>query len=116
MEIHIIEYKKEINKMAYEDLISSLSSSSTTDTLYAKAAEYLGVSLGTVLIIFIIISIWSLVWKGLALWKSATKKQPVWFVILLIVNTVGILEILYIFVFSKMDFSKKSKSDSKRKK
>ena len=45
---------------------------------------------------------WALVWKGLALWKSSRKNSPIWFVVLLIVNTLGLLEILYIFIFSKM--------------
>lgn len=53
-------------------------------------------------IIFIILaSVWSLVWKAFALWKAAGQKDKVWFVALLILNTMGILEILYIFVFSK---------------
>lgn len=50
--------------------------------------------------IFLLI-IWSLVWKGMALWTSARKGEKVWFVIFLVVNTLGILEILYIYVFSK---------------
>jgi hypothetical protein len=45
--------------------------------------------------------IWSLVWKGLALWKAARAGSKPWFIVLLIVNTVGILEILYIYVFSR---------------
>jgi methionyl-tRNA synthetase len=48
---------------------------------------------------------WIIAWKGLALWKSARLKQPVWFIVLLVVNTLGILEILYIFVFSKFGFN-----------
>ena len=52
-------------------------------------------------IIFWILIAWSLIWKGLALWKSARKGQNVWFVVLLLVNTFGILEILYLYVFSK---------------
>ena len=44
---------------------------------------------------------WSIVWKGLALWKAAHKGSKPWFVVLLIVNTVGILDILYLYVFSK---------------
>ncbi len=52
--------------------------------------------------IFIILgSIWSLVWKAFALWKAAGQKDKVWFVALIILNTLGILDILYIFVFSK---------------
>ncbi len=49
-----------------------------------------------------ILMIWSLIWKGLALWKSARAGSKIWFVVLLLVNTVGILEILYIYIFSKM--------------
>ncbi len=45
--------------------------------------------------------IWSLIWKGLALWKAARVGSKVWFVVLLVVNTFGILEILYLYVFSK---------------
>jgi Family of unknown function (DUF5652) len=51
--------------------------------------------------VIVIVAIWSLIWKGLALWKSAREGSKPWFVILLIVNTIGILEILYLYVFSK---------------
>lgn len=45
--------------------------------------------------------IWALPWKGVALWKSARNNHKKWFIALLIFNTLAILEILYIFVFSK---------------
>ena len=48
-----------------------------------------------------IIFIWSLLWKGLALWKSAKNDQRNWFMILLVLNTVGILELVYLFGFAK---------------
>jgi len=48
-----------------------------------------------------VIVIWSLFWKGLALWHSARNKQPWWFAVLLLVNTMGILEIIYLFVIAK---------------
>ncbi len=69
---------------------------------YELIANLLGVSVGAAVIILTIVSIWALVWKGLALWKSAGKKSIIWFIVLLVVNTLGILEILYIFVFSKI--------------
>jgi len=47
------------------------------------------------------IIIWSIIWKGLALWKAARLGSKVWFVVLLVVNTAGVLEILYLYVFSK---------------
>ena len=46
-------------------------------------------------------AIWVLPWKGMALWKSAREGSKAWFVVLLLLNTVGILDILYIYVFSK---------------
>ena len=44
-----------------------------------------------------ILVVWSLFWKGFALWRSAQNRQGWWFLILLIVNTMGILEIIYLF-------------------
>jgi hypothetical protein len=51
--------------------------------------------------LFAVVVLWSIIWKGLALWKAAKKGSKVWFVFLLVVNTVGILEILYLYVFSR---------------
>ncbi|HBQ25469.1 MAG TPA: hypothetical protein DD791_03660 [Syntrophomonas sp.] len=42
--------------------------------------------------------IWSVFWKGLALWRSARMNHKGWFIALLIINTVGIFEIVYIIV------------------
>jgi len=70
-----------------------------------------------ILALFLILIIWSYSWKLLALWKSARKGSSIWFIILALINTVGILEILYIFIFSKVNYkTKKNKSYSKRKK
>ena len=52
-------------------------------------------------IIVLALTAWTLVWKGLALWTAAHDKQKQWFIAILILNTVGILEIAYLFVFSK---------------
>ncbi len=45
--------------------------------------------------------LWTIFWKGMALWKAAKLDQRNWFVVMLIVNTVGILEIVYLFFFAK---------------
>ncbi len=42
--------------------------------------------------------IWSIFWKGLALWRSARMNHKGWFIALLVINTVGIFEIVYIIV------------------
>jgi len=47
------------------------------------------------------IYIWSIAWKGIALWRSAKLEQKNWFVAILILNTVGILEIVFLFFFAK---------------
>lgn len=44
---------------------------------------------------------WVLPWKGVALWKAAKNHNLKWFIAILILNTLAILEILYIFFFSK---------------
>ena len=51
---------------------------------------------------------WSLPWKGWALWKAANKKDKWWFIALLVVNTLAVLEILYIFYFSERKKEHKS--------
>lgn len=52
-------------------------------------------------LVILAITLWTLPWKGYALWLSARKDKKWWFIALLVINTIGILEILYIFVFSK---------------
>lgn len=49
----------------------------------------------------ILLAIWSIVWKGRAMWKAARLGHLGWFIALLLINTAGILDILYIYVFSK---------------
>lgn len=65
--------------------------------------------------VYMIIVLWSLTWKGLALWKSAKLLKPIWFVAMLVLNTLGILEILYIFVFSRLGFDHMSAKKPKKK-
>jgi len=52
-------------------------------------------------ILVVLSVVWSLPWKGVALWRSARNRHLVWFIFLLLVNTLAILEIIYIFGFSK---------------
>jgi predicted membrane protein len=59
---------------------------------------------------------WSFIWKGIALWKSARNTSYIWFIVLLLVNTLGILEILYIFVFSNCCVQNTAQSTKKEKK
>lgn len=48
-----------------------------------------------------LILLWTLPWMGIALWKAAKNDHKKWFIALLVINSFAILEILYIFIFSK---------------
>lgn len=52
-------------------------------------------------IVYYIILLWSLFWKGIALYRAAKNDQRNWFIVLLIINIFGILEIIYLFRFAK---------------
>ena len=95
--------------MASEEVYNQLAQQVGTDYVN-KFAALTGIPTQTTIIILAVvlafIFIWSLIWKALALWKSAKSDHKYWFVIILIVNTVGILEILYLYVFSKYDWNK----------
>lgn len=47
--------------------------------------------------LFLLLTAWSLVWKGFALWRAAQRQHSWWFVIMLLANTLGILELIYLF-------------------
>ncbi len=53
------------------------------------------------LILLIPLIIWEAVWKAIALWKSARNNQLPWFISILVLNTIGILPIVYIVFFQK---------------
>ena len=51
--------------------------------------------------LFVVLMIWSFIWKGAALWRAAKNEDKYWFIAILVLNTAGILEIVYLFMFSK---------------
>jgi len=75
------------------------------------AASQAGISLQTFTVIMSLVAFWTLIWKGLALWKSAEKKQKLVFVLLLILNDFGILELVYYFWLSKLGFKTSPKQE-----
>jgi hypothetical protein len=72
-----------------------------------------GVSDNVFLAFLIIVVLWDVVWKGIALWKSSKAGSLKWFVALLLLNTAGLLPILYLLFFAK---KKRIVVSSKRKK
>ena len=55
----------------------------------------------TLILLLVPIMIWELIWKGIGLWKSGRNNQIIWFIFILIVNSFGILPIIYILSFQK---------------
>lgn len=51
--------------------------------------------------VIILFALWSLPWKGIALWRAVKKDDKRWFIVLLVINTLAILDVLYIFLFNK---------------
>jgi len=64
----------------------------------------------------VILAIWELIWKGIALWNCGRNNQLVWFICILILNTAGILPIIYLLFFKKKASNKmQSKKRKKRR-
>jgi len=56
---------------------------------------------GTNIWVLIISIVWVLPWKGYALWTASQRRNKLWFIAILILNTFAILEIFYIFYVAK---------------
>lgn len=52
-------------------------------------------------ILLLLIVAWTMFWKGWALWRAARNSQKYWFIAILLVNTLGVLEIIYLQWFAK---------------
>ena len=55
----------------------------------------------TLTFLIIIVLLWTLPWKGYTLWKSAKNNQLAWFIVIFLLNTLAILEIVYLSYFQK---------------
>jgi hypothetical protein len=64
--------------------------------------------------LIIILIIWELIWKGLALWRAGRHNQLAWFICILLFNTIGILPILYLLFFQKDKAQKTVKRAEKK--
>jgi len=64
--------------------------------------------------IILLILAWTLPWKGVALWKAARLSHNKWFIALLIINSLALLEIYYIFFVARgynVEVEEKSEED-----
>ncbi len=60
-------------------------------------------------IVFYIVIFWELIWKGIALWNAGGNKQLAWFIAILLINSFGILPIIYLLFFKKKKVKKSRK-------
>ena len=56
------------------------------------------VELATIIVWLVLLAIWDVVWKGLAMWEAAKRREKGWFIAILIINSVGILPIIYLLI------------------
>ena len=54
-----------------------------------------------IIVCLIPLLIWELIWKGIALWRAGKNDQVKWFVSILLLNTMGILPIVYLKFYQK---------------
>lgn len=51
--------------------------------------------------LIIILAIWEAVWKLIAMWKAGRNNDMAWFICIALINTIGILPIVYIILQKK---------------
>ena len=69
-------------------------SSFTSSPMFGAYPIGMGLILAVLMVCLIIL-------KGYALWSAARREEKWWFIAILILNTIGILEIVYIVFFVK---------------
>ena len=82
-----------------------------------ESMSMLGSSELSLLLLF---SLVALILKGFGLWHSARNNQNWWFVLILVLNTIGILPLVYMLFFradrEKIDFFGKKRTKQKKRK
>lgn len=63
--------------------------------------EQLKETLPWIIPVIIILAVWESIWKMIALWKSARNNHVAWFICIGVLNTIGILPIIYILMHKK---------------
>jgi methionyl-tRNA synthetase len=71
------------------------------DSIYTFFTDHLGWITSHLTLILLLLAGWSLVWKGIGLWFAARNYQKYWFIAILILNTLGVLEIIYLIWFRR---------------
>ena len=56
-------------------------------------------------ILALLLALWTIVWKVYAAWTAAKHNHKKWLVAVVILNTLGILDIIYIFYVAKKSWA-----------
>jgi len=56
---------------------------------------------GWVIAVIVIVGLWEVIWKAIGLWHAGSDRNLLWFVLMFVLNTLGILEIIYVFGISR---------------
>lgn len=64
------------------------------------------------MVVIVAVAIWELAWKGVALWHASRRDDKSWFVIMLVVNTAGLLPIVYLLMTRQKTGVRKVEQDA----
>lgn len=51
--------------------------------------------------VFGLLAVWEIIWKGLGMWQAVKNNHRKWFIAMLVINSIGILPIVYLKFFQK---------------
>ncbi len=72
--------------------------------------EWINANIVTFITIVVIIAIWDGVWKLTAMWRASQRKSTVWYIVLAVFNTIGILPIIYFIITRKKELNHKDRN------
>jgi len=90
----------DINKIhpTFIKTLAIMDSLSDTNHTSMEFMNPLSIMTGIHPVVLALVLLWSLIWKGIALWRASHLEQKYWFGIILVVNTLGLLEIVYLLI------------------
>jgi hypothetical protein len=48
--------------------------------------------------VLLVLVLWEMIWKIIAMWKAARNNHLAWYICIAVINTVGILPIVYLLI------------------
>ena len=52
-------------------------------------------------VVLILIALWTIPWKGVALWHAAKRGEFWWFIVMLVLNDLALLELFYVLYWTR---------------